>query len=302
MSVVTRIAEARAALREARRAGHRVALVPTMGGLHQGHLTLASEARRHAGYVVMSIFVNPLQFGPKEDLRSYPRDPAGDTTRAHGAGVDLVFMPDKAEMYGKGSPVVVTPRAAADMWEGAIRPGHFEGVLTVVAKLFNIVQPDIAVFGQKDIQQATLVEAMIRSLDFPVELVVVPTVRDSDGLAMSSRNAYLSADDRVNALALSRALHAVEKAWRRGERNTAILEQAGRAVLRDVPAVATDYFALVAPGTLAAATSADEGTIVIVAARVGTTRLIDNLVLGYDEDSPRPPRVASAAASPEEAR
>lgn len=300
MSVVTRIAEARAALREARRAGHRVALVPTMGGLHQGHLALASEARRHAGYVVMSIFVNPLQFGPKDDFRSYPRDPSGDTTRAHGAGVDLVFMPDTEEMYGEGSPVVVTPRAA-DMWEGAIRPGHFEGVLTVVAKLFNIVQPDIAVFGRKDIQQATLVEAMIRSLDFPVELVVVPTVRDSDGLAMSSRNAYLSADDRVDALALSRALRAVDKAWRRGERNTAILEQAGRAVLRDVPAVATDYFALVAPGTLAAATSADEGTIVIVAARVGPTRLIDNLILGYDEDSPRP-RVASAAASPEEAR
>ena len=280
MTVVTRIAEARVAVREARRAGHRVALVPTMGSLHQGHLTLATEATRHAGYVVMSVFVNPLQFGPKEDFRSYPRDAVGDSTRAHGAGVDLVFIPETAEMYEPNPPVVVTPRAVADLWEGAVRPGHFEGVLTIVAKLFNIVQPDVAVFGQKDIQQVTLVEAMIRGLDFPIDLLVVPTVREPDGLAMSSRNSYLSADDRVHALALSRALRSVEEAWRRGERRTAVLEQAGRAVLRDAPAITVDYFALVAPSTLAPAATAHENTIAMVAARVGPTRLIDNIILG----------------------
>ena len=280
MNVVARISEARTAIREARRAGQRVALVPTLGFLHQGHLTLAAEARRRAEFAVMSIFVNPLQFGPNEDFARYPRDTEGDIAQARDAGIDLMFMPPTEEMYASDPAAVVTPRRAAERWEGAVRPGHFEGVLTVVAKLFNIVQPDVAIFGQKDIQQVTLVQGMIRSLDFPVELVVVPTLREPDGLAMSSRNAYLSGNDRSRALALSRALRAVDDAWRRGERDGRSLEAMGQGVLSGTSNVVTDYFALVAPETLDPVDQAEAGTIVIVAARVGPTRLIDNLILG----------------------
>ena len=280
MNVVARIADAGDAIGAARRAGRRVAFVPTMGFLHEGHLTLVTEAKRRADYAVMSIFVNPLQFGPTEDFARYPRDADRDLAKAADVGVDLVFMPDTAEMYGGTQAAVVLPKTAAGRWEGAVRPGHFEGVLTVVAKLFNIVQPDLAVFGQKDIQQATLVQGMIRSLDFPIELLIVPTVREQDGLAMSSRNAYLSADDRVHALALSRALGAVAAAWQHGARDVAELEQIGAKVLQQTPGVTTDYFALVTPETLEPATDAREGTIVIVAARVGRTRLIDNMILG----------------------
>ncbi len=292
MKVAARISDAREAIADARRSGHRVAFVPTMGFLHQGHLTLAAEAKRRAGYAVMSIFVNPLQFGPTEDFARYPRDAERDLSQARDAGVDLVFMPETAEMYGRPQAAVVTPRTAGERWEGAVRPGHFEGVLTVVAKLFNIVQPDLAVFGQKDVQQATLVQGMIRSLDFPIELLIVPTVREPDGLALSSRNAYLSSDDRLHALALSKALGAVDAAWRRGARDVAELERLGMRVLQATPAVATDYFALVTAETLEPATDAGSGTIVIVAARVGRTRLIDNLILGHSHPSvPTPERV-----------
>ena len=280
MKVVSTIAEARTALRDPRRAGSRIGLVPTMGYLHAGHLALVAEAKRRADIVAMSIFVNPLQFGPNEDFARYPRDAERDLTLAAGAGVDLVFMPATEEMYGTEATVTVVPRLGAERWEGAVRPGHFAGVLTVVAKLFNIVRPDVAVFGQKDVQQATLVQGMIRSLDFPIELVVLPTVRESDGLAMSSRNAYLVGDDRVRALALSRALQAVDASWRKGERDPRALEATGRSVLASTANVAPDYFALVAPKTLEPADEASHGTIAIVAARVGPTRLIDNMVLG----------------------
>ena len=280
MKVVARISEARDAIREARRAAQRVAFVPTMGFLHQGHLALVAEAKRRAECAVMSIFVNPLQFGPNEDFARYPRDAERDLAQASDAGVNLMFMPATEEMYARESATFVTPRAASSRWEGEVRPGHFEGVLTVVAKLFNIIQPDFAIFGQKDIQQATLVQGMIRSLDFPIELIVVPTVREPDGLAMSSRNAYLSPDDRVRALALSRALHAIDAAWRGGERSGRSLEAIGTGVLRDAAGLTADYLALVAPETLEPVEQADSGTIAIVAARVGPTRLIDNLILG----------------------
>ena len=253
-----------------------------MGYLHAGHLALVAEAKRRSEFVAMSIFVNPLQFGPNEDFARYPRDPERDLSLAADAGVDLVFMPGTEEMYGTETTVTVVPRLGAERWEGAVRPGHFAGVLTVVAKLFNIVQPDTVVFGPKDVQQATLVQGMIRSLDFPTELVVLPTVREPDGLAMSSRNAYLVGDDRVRALALSRALQAVDAAWRNGERDPRALEARGRAVLSSTDGVEPDYFAVVAPGTLEPADDAREGTIVIVAARVGPTRLIDNMILGGD--------------------
>jgi pantoate--beta-alanine ligase len=205
-----------------------------------------------------------------------------------------MFAPQPDELYRPGRAVSVVSTALASRWDGASRPGHFTGVLTVVAKLFNIVQPEIAIFGQKDIQQATLVQGMIRSLDFPVELVVVPTVREPDGLAMSSRNAYLAGDDRVRALALSRALRAVDDAWRLGERDARSLEKVGQGVLSGTPGVTADYFAVVAPESLSPVAQADTGAIVIVAARVGPTRLIDNLILGQN----RIPAPAAEVSAP----
>ena len=280
MKVVERLADVRAAVADARRAGRRIAFVPTMGSLHAGHLALVEHARNGAAFVVMSIFVNPLQFGPNEDFTRYPRDAEGDSARARSAGTDLLFMPSTSDMYPGETPVAVVPRIAADLWEGKVRPGHFEGVLTVVAKLFNIVQPDVAIFGQKDIQQATLISAMVRALDFPIEIVLAPTVREPDGLALSSRNVYLSADDRLQALSLSRALRAAETAWMHGTTDPRALEQIGLALLGEARGVVPDYFAVVEPGTLKPADRATNGTVVITAARVGPTRLIDNLILG----------------------
>jgi pantoate--beta-alanine ligase len=280
MRRLTRIAEVREAVGEVRARGRRIGFVPTMGYLHEGHLRLVDEARRHADLVVMSIFVNPLQFGPAEDLARYPRDLDGDAAKASARGVDLLFAPDGAEIYPEQPRVVVTPRALAARWEGAARPGHFEGVLTVVAKLLNIVQPHVAVFGQKDIQQALLVRAMVEDLDIPVEIVVAPTVREPDGLAMSSRNSYLDAPSRERALALSRALRAVVSAHAAGERSAAALEAMARAHLAQHGITEVDYVAVAHPRTLEPLVQADAGTIVAVAARVGRTRLIDNMILG----------------------
>jgi pantoate--beta-alanine ligase len=254
--------------------------VPTMGYLHEGHLTLVDEARRRADVVAMSVFVNPLQFAPQEDLARYPRDPDGDAEKARERGVDLLFMPDVAELYPHEPRVLVTPGALAERWEGAIRPGHFAGVLTVVAKLFHLLQPDVALFGQKDLQQATLVRAMVRDLDFPLDVVVVPTVREPDGLAMSSRNVYLSREERGQALVLSRALRRVEHAWRMGERQADTLREIGRDELGAQPQVSVDYFSLADLETLEPIFgTCDHGAAVMVAARVGRTRLIDNVIL-----------------------
>ena len=280
MRRLTRIAEVREAVGDARAGGRRIGFVPTMGYLHEGHLRLVDEARRHADLVVMSIFVNPLQFGPTEDLARYPRDLDGDAAKASARGVDLLFAPDGAEIYREQPRVVVTPRALAARWEGAARPGHFEGVLTVVAKLFNIVQPDVAVFGQKDIQQALLVRALVEDLDIPVDIVVAPTVREPDGLAMSSRNSYLDAPSRERALALSGALRAVVRAHAAGERSAAALEAMARAHLAQHGITEVDYVAVAHPRTLEPLVQADAGAIVAVAARVGRTRLIDNMILG----------------------
>ncbi|HET7565189.1 MAG TPA: pantoate--beta-alanine ligase [Gemmatimonadaceae bacterium] len=275
-----RIAALRGALAEPRRRGIPIALVPTMGHLHEGHLQLVDEARRRAGFVVMSLFVNPLQFGPHEDFARYPRDPEGDAAKAESRGVDVLFAPPVDELYPGERTVVVTPLALADRWEGAARPGHFTGVLTVVSKLFNLVQPQVAIFGQKDIQQATLIRAMARDLDIPVEIVVAPTVRDRDGLAMSSRNIYLSTDDRRRALVLSRALRTIAESFDRGQYDAAELEREGWEVLASEPSVNVDYLAVVDPERLEPVAVAEQGTIVAVAARVGATRLIDNVILG----------------------
>lgn len=193
--------------------GRRIGFVPTMGFLHEGHLRLVDEARRHADAVVLSIFVNPLQFGPAEDLSRYPRDLDRDRALAASRGVDCLFVPEAAVMYPPGSETRVVPGDAASRWEGAVRPGHFSGVLTVVAKLFNLVQPDVTCFGRKDIQQAVLIRGMVRDLDWPIDVVVVPTVREPDGLALSSRNVFLSPADRAQALGLSAALALAQRAW-----------------------------------------------------------------------------------------
>ncbi|HJU65538.1 MAG TPA: pantoate--beta-alanine ligase [Gemmatimonadaceae bacterium] len=277
---MARIAELRRLVGDRRRAGERIAFVPTMGFLHEGHLHLVDEARRRAECVVMSIFVNPLQFAPSEDLTRYPRDPEGDAAKAEARGVDVLFTPDEPEMYPTTHRIIeVRARQLADRWEGAVRPGHFAGVLTVVAKLFNIVQPDVTVFGQKDIQQATLVRALVRELDFPLEVVIAPTVREPDGLAMSSRNSYLSPADRAHALILSRALRAIESAFSGGESDSAALSRNGQDVLAEVPAVRVDYLAIVDRERMEPVERAEPGTVVAIAARVGQTRLIDNVIL-----------------------
>ena len=276
--VATTRAELAAALKGVRAAGGRVAFVPTMGALHDGHSALMAEARRHVAEgdaLVVSIFVNPMQFGAGEDLDRYPRTFDADLEVCAGRGVDVVFAPSVDEVYPGGEPqVTVEPGPLATVLEGASRPTHFRGVLTVVAKLFGLVQPDVAVFGQKDYQQLVLIRRMVADLCMPVEVVGAPTVRDAGGLAMSSRNKYLSADDRRHALRLSEALRvAVRTAPEGGDRALA----AARAVLLDTPGVDLDYLALTAPD-LGPAPDSGEARV-LVAARVGTTRLIDNLPL-----------------------
>lgn len=282
------IAGARAAISAARSSSRapdaggrqvRVGFVPTMGALHEGHLALVHAARAVSDFVVMSVFVNPTQFGPGEDLARYPRDLEGDAAKAAGAGVDLLFSPTVEEMYAEPPALRIDAGSLGRCWEGAARPGHFDGVLTVVTKLFHVVSPDVAVFGQKDFQQAAMVRQLAREFFFPIEIVVVPTVREPDGLAMSSRNAFLGADDRERALSLSRALRAATDSYLAGEREGPALEATGRAVLDATPGVATDYFAVVNPRTLARAPHASAGCVAIVAARVGGTRLIDNAVI-----------------------
>jgi pantoate--beta-alanine ligase len=278
MLELTTIPDLRSWTRSQRAAGRRIGLVPTMGYLHEGHLALVDEARQRADAVIMTIFVNPLQFGPSEDLARYPRDLPRDRSLAGKRGVDALFVPSVEVMYPAGSEVRVLPGATAERWEGAARPGHFAGVLTVVAKLFHLVQPDLACFGQKDIQQLTLVRRMVRDLDWPIEIVSVPTVREADGLALSSRNAYLDAADRRRAVSLSRALQAAHRAWCEGERRAPAIEQLMRQELKQ-PEIRVEYIALVDPDTFAPVTTVDGRTVVALAARVGGTRLIDNIIL-----------------------
>jgi pantoate--beta-alanine ligase len=274
------IADLRRWVGERRQAGGRIGLVPTMGYLHEGHLRLVDAARRGADAIVMSVFVNPLQFGPGEDLARYPRDLARDRELARARGVDALFVPSETVMYPPGSEIRVVPGPTAERWEGAARPGHFTGVLTVVAKLFHLVQPDVASFGRKDIQQATLVGQMVRDLDWPLEVVVVPTVREPDGLALSSRNAYLDPAERQRAVVLSAALESAHQAYRGGERRSAELLARMRATLAREPEVAVEYIAIAEPAALTPVETATADTVVALAARVGGTRLIDNIILG----------------------
>jgi pantoate--beta-alanine ligase len=279
MLELTSIPDLRSWTRSQRTAGRRIGLVPTMGYLHEGHLALVDEARRRSDSVVLTIFVNPLQFGPGEDLARYPRDLPRDRALAATRGVDALFVPSVEAMYPPASEVRVTPGPIADRWEGAARPGHFVGVLTVVAKLFHLVEPDLACFGRKDIQQLTLVRRMVRDLDWPIEIVDVPTVREPDGLALSSRNAYLGTEDRRRALVLSRALRIAHHAWCEGENRAEVIEERMRQELCKHPEIAVEYIAIADPEALAPVTTAEALTVVAIAARVGGTRLIDNITL-----------------------
>jgi len=277
--VVESIAETRAAVGQARADGARIGFVPTMGALHAGHISLVERSRKETDFTVMSIFVNPLQFGPGEDLSRYPRPVEQDERMASDAGVDLLFRPSVEEMYPAGRTITVTAGELGEDWEGSSRPGHFDGVLTVVAKLFNIVQPDVAVFGRKDLQQAALVSALVRDLDMPLAVELSPIVRESDGLALSSRNRYLTGEDRRRATVLNRALRKIAARYAEGETSVDALEAAGRSILAAEPDVKPDYLAVVDEATFKRPAVATEHSSAIVAARVGTTRLIDNISL-----------------------
>jgi len=279
MKSVGTIDEMRHVIAGVRAKGKSIAFVPTMGALHDGHLTLIDEAKRVADSVVMSIFVNPLQFGPSEDFERYPRTLDEDAKLAAKRGVDLLFTPTREDMYPEHAPVVIVhPGSVGKEWEGAVRPRHFEGVLTVVAKLFHIIMPDVAVFGQKDLQQAACVKAMVRDLNFPVGILVAPTVREPDGLAMSSRNRYLSPKDRELALILSRALFAVRDAFGRGERRASALEAIGWRMLERVSGLTPRYLAAVNADTFQRVNNVRHGDAAVGAVRVGETRLIDNII------------------------
>jgi len=256
-----------------------VGLVPTMGALHDGHLSLVRRARAENDAVAATIFVNPTQFGPGEDLAAYPRSLAGDLARLEAEGVDLVFTPDAAAVYPPGFQTWVVPGPLAEPLEGARRPGHFRGVLTVVSKLLHVVEPDRAYFGQKDAQQAILVRRMVADLDLPVGIVVCPIVREPDGLALSSRNAYLTSEERRAAPVLYRSLRAVSGAWDAGERRGDRLREAARAVLAAEPLAAPDYVSAADPETLAEIETATGRVLVSMAVRFGTTRLLDNILL-----------------------
>ncbi len=250
-----------------------------MGALHEGHLSLVRAARTACDVVAASIFVNPTQFGPNEDLGKYPRTLERDREWLEKEGVELLFAPSVEEMYPVGAMTWVTVEGLSDKLDGRSRPGHFRGVTTVVAKLFHIAEPDAAFFGQKDAAQVAIIRRMVRDLNFPVEIVACPIVRESDGLAMSTRNAYLDTHQRKQALVLQRALMRVKESWEGGERDAAKLVAAGRGEVASGTAVRLDYFEIVDPGSLDPLERVAPGALVAVAAIVGTTRLIDNIVL-----------------------
>ncbi len=278
MKTVTSIDEVREAVRTARMHGATIGFVPTMGFLHEGHLSLIDVARKTgATFVVVSIFVNPRQFGPNEDLSRYPRNEARDRELLEGANVDLLFLPPVEVMYPAGAATTISVASVARPLEGERRPGHFDGVATVVAKLFNIVQPDLAAFGRKDAQQCAVIERMVRDLDVPVRLVFGETRRESDSLAMSSRNSYLSSEERAKAPVLHRALRAGEEAVTHGIREVEGIEKLMHRVVAEEGGVEVDYLVVVDPETFEAPVDFEREVLLAGAVRVGKTRLIDNV-------------------------
>jgi pantoate--beta-alanine ligase len=283
---MTRIVESpaafRGALEVARAMGHRVGFVPTMGALHDGHMALVSEARSHgATFVAMSLFVNPTQFGPGEDFTRYPRTFEADLARCKEAKVELLFAPTREAMYPAGFTSSVEVKGMTDVLEGVHRPGHFAGVTTIVAKLFGLAAPCVAVFGRKDYQQWKVIERMTRDLDMAVDIAAMPTVREPDGLALSSRNRYLSPDERERALGIARGIRAAMGAFDDGERKAASLVALARAQIEPM-FDSIDYVAIAHADTLAPIDRIEDRAVLVVAAKIGKTRLIDNVVFGED--------------------
>lgn len=279
MIIVEKINDLKTVIRAQRCAGKSIGFVPTMGFLHEGHVSLAKRSVFDNDFTIMSIFVNPTQFGPNEDFDKYPRDLDSDAGKAEAAGVDLVFIPSVREMYPDGCSTYVEVMGITDIMCGKSRPGHFRGVATVVAKLFNIVEPDKAYFGQKDAQQAAVIRKLVRDLNMNVEIVTCPIIREKDGLAMSSRNVYLSSHERKAALVLSRSLFEVEKLAMEGEKNAEILLKYLYQKISNEPSAAIDYIEIVNADTLEKVKNIEGRVLVAIAARFGQTRLIDNIVI-----------------------
>jgi len=287
VELIRTVVDMKAACRQLTRTGKSLGLVPTMGALHEGHMSLVRASKAQCGVTAVSVFVNPLQFGPPEDLDQYPRRLERDARMLDQTGVDLVFAPGVAEMYPSGAQTYVMVEELSTKLDGNSRPGHFRGVTTVVLKLFEIVRPDKAFFGQKDAAQVAVLRQMVRDLDMDVEMVVCPIVRENDGLAMSSRNAYLNPEQRRQALVLHRSLMRVQSAADLGEFEAAQLISLAKQVIGEEPGVRLDYFAIVDPDTLDPIENISRGALAAVAAFVGTTRLIDNVLLTAPKEGPR---------------
>jgi pantoate--beta-alanine ligase len=279
MQIVSNIAGLRAALAALRAQQKTIGLVPTMGALHAGHLSLVCTARAQCDAVVATIFVNPTQFGPNEDFSKYPRTFEADRSLLEAQSVDILFAPSNEEMYPTGASTFVEVEGVGDRLDGASRPGHFRGVATIVAKLFHLVGPDKAFFGQKDAAQVAVLRKMVRDLNFPLEIVVCPIVREPDGLALSSRNRYLSPEERRHALILSRTLHTIEEQALKGITVAAALLSTGMQVISNDPEARLDYLKIVDPDSLLDVATTEQGALIAVAAWVGTTRLIDNVLI-----------------------
>jgi pantoate--beta-alanine ligase len=282
MKIINSIVHMQALAIAPERDGRKIAFVPTMGYLHEGHASLLREGRKRADVLVLSIFVNPIQFGKNEDLERYPKDMERDCQIAEACGVDIVFIPTAAEMYPSGFQTGVIVREISLPLCGASRPGHFDGVATVVAKLFNIVRPDLALFGTKDYQQLAVIRRMTADLNMPVEIVGMPIVREADGVAMSSRNAYLSPLERQSALCLIQAIRRARELFAGGERSIAVLMKEARVVIEQEAAAVIDYIEFRDGATLQELDVADDSTLLALAVKIGQTRLIDNTVLGEE--------------------
>jgi len=286
MDIVKNIHEVREKVGAARRQGKRIGFVPTMGYLHEGHLSLVRESAKSTQYQVMSIFVNRMQFNDPKDFATYPKDLERDFDLARSAGVDLMFVPDEGEMY-RDNLTYVDVKTLTDNLCGAHRPGHFRGVFTVVSKLFNIVQPDVSVFGQKDIQQVVSIQKMTRDLDFPIEIVIAPIIRENDGLAMSSRNKHLNPDQRNRALSINRSIRKAESMIMAGERRVPVIRAEIEKVLMEGSPESVDYISAVRFSDLSLCETIDGRSVIAVAAFFGATRLIDNMIIDFANGGPR---------------
>ncbi|RLB15085.1 MAG: pantoate--beta-alanine ligase [Deltaproteobacteria bacterium] len=279
MKIIETVREMQSVADAMRSAGHTIALVPTMGYLHEAHLELMRVGKRHANKLIISIFVNPTQFGPSEDYERYPRDPEGDLEKARSVGVDIVFMPPVEEMYPEGFQTTVKVEKLTQHLCGLSRPGHFDGVTTVVCKLFNITKPHIAIFGQKDYQQLAVISRMVMDLNMDIQIIGVPTVREADGLAMSSRNAYLTQEQRPSALSLKKSLELADEMLRKGETDAKAIVRAVEALIKEHPFTEIDYVSICDPVTLEDMDRIDQEALLALAVKVGHTRLIDNQIL-----------------------